>query len=276
MELYITIVDISSLHLHEEVIPELLNKLVKTIRKDGQLKHPIIVDKETFVVLDGMHRVAALERLNCTKIPVCLVNYGNPAVAVGCWYRTIRGTSKEEDLVVEIRRLGNTVEEVERMDETQIGVSPVVAAIKSRNKAFLVRSPFRNLKEAYDIIEQIEKSLAKAGFEIGYETEDDALRKLQKREVDAVLFTPRLTKESVIEVALSGKVFSYKATRHVIPARPLFVNVPLGLLKDTEKSLEEVNEELKSMLRKRHLKKIVAGSILDGRRYEEDIYVFEE
>jgi len=276
MNLHITILDIGSLHLHEETIPELLNRLVETIRKDNVLKHPIIVDKKTLVVLDGMHRVAALERLNCEKIPCCLVDYENPAVAIGCWYRTIKETNKQEKLDEQIRRLGNHVREVEELDEQLIGVSPVVAAIKKDDKVFLVHSPFRNSKEAYEIIERIEKQLRKAGFQIGYETETDALRKLERREVDAVLLTPKLTKNSIIKTALSGEVFTYKATRHVIPARPLFLNVPLNLLKDSEKSLDEVNKILKDMLQKRRLKKVSAGNLLEGRRYEEDIYIFEE
>lgn len=275
MNLYIAILDIGSLHIHEEVIPELLNSLAKTIRRDGMLKHPIIVDKKTFVVLDGTHRVAALEQLNCKKIPVCLVDYESPAVTVGCWYRTIKGTSKQKDFDVQIRRFG-AVKEVKELDETSIGVSPIVAAIKTENKAFFVHSPFRSLREAYNIIEQTEKLLLEAGFEICYETESDALNRLRKHEVDAVLLTPKLTKEAVIETALSGEVFTYKATRHVIPARPLSLNVPLPLLRDSQKSLDEVSKELKSMLQKRRLRKVLAGSLLDGRRYEEDLYIFEE
>jgi hypothetical protein len=56
----------------------------------------------------------------------------------------------------------------------------------------------------------------------------------------------------------------------------LFLNVSLSLLKASEKSLDEVNRELKNMLEKKRLKKILAGSLLDGRRYEEDVYIFEE
>jgi hypothetical protein len=276
MNLYISILDIGSLHLHEETIPELLNTLVETIREDKVLKHPIIVDKRTLVVLDGMHRVAALERLDCKKIPVCLIDYENPAVTVGCWYRTIKGKSKEKDLTAQIRHLGATVEEAGNLDEALIGASPIIAAIKKRDKIFLIHSPFRNFKEAYEIIGRFEEHLRKGGFEIGYETEVDALRMLERYEVDAVLLTPKLTKEAVIETALSGEVFIYKATRHVVPARPLFLNVSLSLLKEGEKSLDEVNRKLKSMLEKKRLKKILAGSLLDGRRYEEDVYIFEE
>jgi hypothetical protein len=276
LNLYITVLEISSLHLHEEVIPELLDRLVETISRDAVLKHPIIVDRKTLVVLDGMHRVAALERLDCKKIPVCLVDYENPAVNVGCWYRTIKGSTEPDDLNVQIRRLGNTVEEAENLNEASIGVSPIIAALKVDGKAFLIRSPFRSFKEAYKIIEQIENRLKEAGFKIGYETETDALRKLEGREVDAVLLTPRVTKEAVIETALSGEVFTFKATRHVIPARPLFLNVPLSLLRESGKPLDEVNRELKKRLKKKRLRKVSAGSLLDGRRYEEDLYIFED
>jgi hypothetical protein len=270
------VLEISSLHLHEKVIPDLLDSLVETISRDAVLKHPIIVDRKTLVVLDGMHRVAALERLDCKKIPVCLVDYENPAVNVGCWYRTIKGSTKPDDLNVQIRRLGNTVEEAENLNATSIGVSPIIAALKVSGKAFLICSPFRSFKEAYKIIEQIENRLKEAGFKIGYETETDALRKLEGREVDAVLLTPRLTKEAVIETALSGEVFTFKATRHVIPARPLFLNVPLSLLRESGKPLDEVNRELKKRLKKKRLRKVSAGSLLDDRRYEEDLYIFED
>lgn len=276
MNLYITILDIRSLHLHEEVIPELLDRLVETISKDKVLKHPIIVDKKTLVVLDGMHRVAALERLRCTKIPVCLVDYENPAVDVGCWYRTIKGNTAHRDLNLEIRRLGSTLEEVENLNEASIGVSPVTAALKVHGKTYLVCSPFESALEAYKAIKRIESDLRRVGFEIGYETEADALRKLEKGGVDGVLLTPKLTKEEIVETALSGRVFTYKATRHVIPARPLFLNVPLSLLREGGKPLDKVNEELRNTLKKRHLKRILAGSLLDNRRYEEDIYIFEE
>jgi hypothetical protein len=258
------------------VIPELLNQLVKTISEDGLLKHPIIVDRKTLVVLDGMHRVAALKRLNCKKIPVCLIDYENPAISVRCWYRTIKGNLKRNNLNLQIQSLEGTIEEAERLNETSIGVSPIIAALKITNKAFLIRSPFKSLREAYKIIKQIEKRLKEAKFKIGYETETDALRKLERREVDAVLLTPRVPKEAVIETALSGEVFTYKATRHVIPARPLYLNVPLNLLKESGRPLDEVNKKLKSRLEKKRLRRISAGSLLDGRRYEEDLYIFED
>jgi len=276
MNLYIAILDISDLHLHEEIIPDLLDELVRSIELDGLLKHPVIVDKGSLVVLDGMHRVAALERLGCKRIPACLVDYENSAITVGCWYRALKGAGALEHLNNQIRELGLTIQQVRKIDDTKIGVSPIVAAVKNREKVFLVRCPFRGLKEAYDIIKQIEEELKKFDLDVTYETELDALSKLRDHEVDVVLLTPRVTKGSIINTALSGSVFSFKTTRHVIPARPLNLNVPLTLLRNSEKSINGVNNELKGMLQRRHLKHVAAGSVLDGRRYEEDLYLFEE
>ena len=52
LELRITIVDISSIHLHEETIPETVQALAEDLLKSQVLRHPVIVDEKTLVVLD--------------------------------------------------------------------------------------------------------------------------------------------------------------------------------------------------------------------------------
>jgi hypothetical protein len=274
LELRIAISNIADLHLHEEVVPELLDELVRTIDSDGCLKHPVIVDDGSHVVLDGMHRVAALERLGCIRCPVCFVDYGNPAITVGRWFRAIKGAKALRGVVAEVERMSFDVERVKSIDEERIGVSPVVAAVKNRERDFFIRASFGDLKEAYDIVKEVEEGLRASSFELSYETEADALRMLRGAKVDAVLLTPRLTKDCTISTALSGEVFSYKATRHVVPARPLHVDVPLGLLRG-DSGLDEVNEELRHRLERRRLRLVSAGNVFKGRRYEESVYVFE-
>jgi hypothetical protein len=51
-----------------------LELLRKEILKDGVLKYPIIVDENTHVILDGMHRWLALKSLGYELIPVILVD----------------------------------------------------------------------------------------------------------------------------------------------------------------------------------------------------------
>jgi len=275
LNLRIAVLEISALLLHEETIPEFLEQLTWSIKKDGCLNHPIIVDAESLLVLDGVHRVAALKRLGCKRIPACLVDYKSPAVQIFNWYRTIGRVNTIESLLSEVKHVASSVEKVDQINENSIGTSPVAAALKTMNKSFLVNYPFESLKEAYDIIKRVEERLKTVGFEVGYETESDAQRRLNKHQADAVLYTPRLTKQVIIETARSGKTFAYKATRHIIPARPLHLCVPLHLLKD-KRPLMELNEMLKSTLLKKQVRHLPPGSLFEGRRYEEDLNVFEE
>lgn len=275
LDLYILIINISSLHLHEETVPDLLQQLIEAIEADGCVRHPIIVDKKSRVVLDGVHRVVALRKLGLNRVPACLVNYTSPSIKVYSWYRTIKDGSPPDRVLTQVLQVGAAFEESRDVTENTIGVSPRVAAIRFREATFLAKLPFDNLKEAYAIIERIEQRLKEAGFTVRYETESDAVQGLLEGRIDAVLCTPKVDKKDIIEAAMSGHIFAYKATRHVIPTRPLNVNVPLSLLKQ-DRSLEEVNEELKRLLQKRSLRRLPAGSVVDGRRYEEELYVFEE
>ena len=59
-----------------------MSKLIREIRKDGFLKNPIIVDRNTKVILDGHHRFNALRRMNCKKIMVCFVDYNSDKIRV--------------------------------------------------------------------------------------------------------------------------------------------------------------------------------------------------
>lgn len=275
MSLRIAILDVNALLPHEETIPELLKQLIASIKNVGCLNDPIIVDEDSLVVLDGVHRVAALKKLGCRWVPACLVDYKNPAIAIFSWYRTIRGTNAIKRLLTQVKYSGSDVEKVNKIDENSVGAPPIVAAVKTLNESFLITSQFGSIKEAYDVIERLEKRLKTVGLEVRYETESDAWHRLNQRQADAVLFTPRLSKQAIIETARSGRILTHKATRHVIPARPVHLCVPLRFLK-SNKSLSQVNEKLKSMLEKKQWRHIPPGSVFEGRRYEEDLYVFEE
>ena len=77
------LMNIDELKAHEQVYPRYLNVLREAIKKDAQVKHPIIVDQDYHIVLDGSHRHIALLQLGCTKAPVLLVNYYSPHISVG-------------------------------------------------------------------------------------------------------------------------------------------------------------------------------------------------
>jgi len=77
--------DIEALKEHEEIRPDYLEILKSEILSDGILKMPICVDKKTCIILDGHHRLHALKRIGCTKIPVVMVDYHSPEIKVIPW-----------------------------------------------------------------------------------------------------------------------------------------------------------------------------------------------
>ena len=274
IRLEIKLEEVEKLHIHEEVIPDILHKLTEEIRADGYFKHPVIVDSKTLVVLDGMHRVAATENLGCRFIPVCLVEYDNPNILVGCWCRVINQSSNLEKLVNSVRELGFTVEECQRDTACKlVNERKATASILSRSKCFAVYGSQKTIKEIYDAIKQIEFKLQSKGYSIGYDTESNAQDKVSSGKALSTLIVPNVSKRDVVTVALRGEVFAHKTTRHVIPVRPLFVNVPLEWLCG-ELSLRKANEALVKHLSKKRVTRLPPGQVLD-RRYEEELYIFE-
>ena len=76
---------IEKLKEHEEVRPAYLEELKNEIVSDGILKMPIAVDRKTYIILDGHHRLHALKKIGCNKIPVILVDYQSPEIEVIPW-----------------------------------------------------------------------------------------------------------------------------------------------------------------------------------------------
>lgn len=76
---------LSLLKPHESIDLKTLDSLVKSIKTDGFLKKAIAVDRNTHVILDGHHRVKALEIIGCSKVPCLLIDYSSPQIVVFSW-----------------------------------------------------------------------------------------------------------------------------------------------------------------------------------------------
>ena len=271
LTLKLSLEPVDELHIHEEVIDSALRRLVEEIRADRVVKHPVIVDEKTMVVLDGMHRVAALKELGCRLIPACLVDYDNPNILVSSWCRGIAG----EDLGRVVRLIeGLGLEVVSHPLEEAVGMlggQGVVAMVVSNHGCLTVHGDVGDVKDVYDEVKRVESALRSGGYRVEYLTEDDALRMARSGRLLASIVPPKVSKEAVRRVALRGEVFAHKTTRHVIPARPMFLNVPLDWLR---MEYEEANRLLYRNLAGRRVRRLPGGTVLD-RRYEEELYVFE-
>jgi len=87
---------------------------------------------------------------------------------------------------------------------------------------------------------------------------------------------PKIEKHHIIDIAKAGKVFTFKATRHIISARPLRGDIPLSHLKDQDISVEEANRKLSELLKAKVLRRFSPGQVWWGRRYDEALYLFED
>jgi hypothetical protein len=81
-----------------------------------------------------------------------------------------------------------------------------------------------------------------------------------------------ISKSDIVEVALSGRIFAPKSTRHIIPARPMAVNIPTDWLWG-DLSLGETNRRMVDLLKSKRIERLPPGQVLD-RKYDEELFVF--
>jgi hypothetical protein len=274
LDLKIAIVNIASIHMHEETIPEAVQRLAEDLIRDKVLRHPIIVDEKTLVVLDGMHRAAALQMTGCVRIPVCLVDYDNPSIKVETWYRIF--TKQNAGKLLNELPLSNVrVEEMDIKNARDRLENRSAAALIATNERCFIAKSVGDLRQDYRVVTDVERVARSLGYEIGYDTESDALNKLREKEAAAVLGPPPIRKKDVREFGVRDELFPHKATRHIIPARPLGIDVPIEFLRDRRMDLSEVNRQLIEKLRARRLLRLDPGSLIENRRYEEQVFLFK-
>ncbi len=81
----VVLVEAVSLRGHEEVISDNLTKRKKKLLSKGFYK-PIIVDRESMVILDGHHKWTAAKSLGLARVPVIMVDYlVDEGVLVDVW-----------------------------------------------------------------------------------------------------------------------------------------------------------------------------------------------
>jgi hypothetical protein len=274
LDLEISIERVGRLYIHEETIPSVVDALAEKIKGDGQFTHPIIVDKNSLVVLDGMHRVAAVQKIGYEFIPVCLVDYGNPNIIISSWHRVLQGTSHFQELLAMLEELGlrtgstdweSAYDLVERRQ--------ALTAVFSEKDCFAVHDSCSGITQTYEVIKQFESNLLSRGFSVAYDTPRGAKEQVRSGKARAGLMTPTISKDEVVQVARAGKVFPQKSTRHIIPARPMMINIPNEWLTG-QIDLNEANDLLVKHLSSKKVRHLPGGQILD-RPYEEELYIFE-
>jgi hypothetical protein len=262
----IEVLPIELVHPHEEYDPQILLGITNSIRVEGVVHDPLLVEADNFMILDGAHRYWALMRLGCPSVPVALYDYQSDDIKIGCWYRCV---DKEPDFDMFPFMRARIAPKEEGL--AAVGTRAAEFSIVFRNRSYVFDSKF-NIFDAYRFLSFFESGLSGRGHKLSYDTESDALEKLDSGEIGAILAPPPITKEEAIRAAIAGRFFPKKSTRHIIPSRPMGLDIPLEWLREGASSADS---QLRELLAGGGFKKLSGGTIIDGRRYEEEVYIFE-
>ncbi|MGQ4891194.1 MAG: ParB N-terminal domain-containing protein [Candidatus Njordarchaeia archaeon] len=274
--------EINRLYIHEEIIPTNLEKIKDVLKRQGFQIDPIIVDRESGVILDGMHRYEALKQLGFDYILTAKVNYFSPNIIIRNWYRTFKLNIPHDKVLSCVRKIADSkgFEISESDSEKSKPDKKAIFSIwiRGTGKSYIAISDKKlNVWEKYMLLKSFETELSNfINIKPNYRSEELAVKEFDSSKIDLVLATPPIKKEDVVNFALNKKIFPPKTTRHILPVRPLFVNVPLPLLKhgDLGKTLKEKREILRKLLLQKTLIK-VKGEIIIDRFYEERaLYIF--
>jgi hypothetical protein len=280
LRLELEVVPVESLFIHERILPGVAKQLTLEFKNLANLENPIIVDRND-IVLDGNHRTYAFRELAFKYIPVCRIDYLHGDTQLRYWFRLL-GNIKDRDLIREVvEELGGSLQEVtdresmERMLEEDCYRCGVQQASVFSTITFSTNM-VNDAVGAYDMLEKIQDRLTARGIALEYVpcqhvNDDEFCEALRDQEI--IIWTPQITKEMVVEAARQKRLFAPKTTRHLIPARPLNVNIPTHWFRGNI-TLEEINRRFASFLEGKGMRRLSPGQVIEGRFYEEELFVF--
>jgi hypothetical protein len=263
----ITILPIGSIHPHEEFDPSLLSSITNSLKLEGVVHDPLLVSTRGSVIMDGTHRFWALNRLGCCSVPVALYEYSSEAVQIGCWYRCV-----DEVPTFEASNVLRVVKSSVTEGLAAVSGRSALLSIVYRDFSQIIFADHFDIHQSYVLLSFMECGLKGMGHRITYATEEDALSQLKTGKISTILAPPPITKEEIMATASNGRTFPLKSSRHIISSRPIHINVPLAWLYE---EAAEADKKLQKLLLKGFFRSIPRGSLIDGRRYEEEVYIFE-
>lgn len=260
--LKLRIIPLDELRPHEETVPHLSDRLIRTMIRDGVQRDPVIVDEASKIILDGMHRARALGKMGAHNAVCYTLDYMRDDTRLFSWFRFVEGPGQE---VVEgvMRELG-AVKEVEVPKRGVIPESGFLITYMGRaysSEGALTSDEVAGLARAFDA------AVRTRGALVRYMDEARASPDLL-RGAYLTLLVPRLTKHDVVRRGKEGSLLPPKTTLHVFPARPMGINYPISFLTDGTDVLER-------MVSSRRTRVIEAPSFYHGRLYREPVVVFE-
>jgi hypothetical protein len=274
LNLRLSIIEIEELKPHEEVIEEVVERLSREISADKVVHDPLILDQNDYIILDGMHRFNALKRLGCRFAPSCLLDYRSPKIKVGSWFRlfTVDDPIPVAQTLLSKMTLNYSKRKVNA--DTMSYDSESIILTKD-GTIFSLPSPLDPVERCRTAV-KVEKHLVNDGHDVTYLSEANAIQRLKSDTANLAIAMPIFRKEEIRDFGLEGRLLPHKVTRHVIPSRPLAVDIPLTLLRNAAISCQEADGQLSELLARRRIDRKPPGSFVEGRRYDEELLVFSQ
>jgi hypothetical protein len=258
---------VASLLPHEDTITPQADKLAAAMQRQGVQRDPLIADRETGTVLDGMHRLSAFKKMGAEYAVCYLVDYSSKSVTLERWVRVL-SVSKTSLVPHVLENLGIdrkvTLSEVFDLVESRRSTLAIVGSSGS----YVPSASIPDLSAAFELVRKIDGLAGALGWNETFVSDDEVDVELQDERKLLVLL-PRLSKQDVLTAARSGRLFPCKTTLHLIDPRPVAIGFPLGeLMKRAPPRpvLEALLKEDKSSL-------LPANSVYEGRRYKERLLV---
>jgi hypothetical protein len=271
------IVPSSMLVPHEREDESRAGRLSERLKGSGVLKNPPVVTEVPdtgkggcLVVLDGANRVSAARASDLPHFLVQVVRYDDPSIQLMTWHHALSGYPPEE-LKRELARIPGLTLRKESLGHARalLARREAIAYVVTGEDGAITLCGDRSLQEQNALLNAVvDLYRDRVPF---YRVARDSLSEARARfrDVTALLVFPRFHPDEILDIATSGARLPAGITRHLIPWRALRVNVPLEILSDPARSLDEKNRWLKAWIEERVVQKNV-------RFYEESTVLFDE
>ncbi|MFQ5897835.1 MAG: hypothetical protein ACE5JN_06255 [Candidatus Methylomirabilia bacterium] len=228
----LAVIRLDTLSPHEEVRPATEAQVAALLRTSGEFTWPIIVARESGLILDGNHRYAVLRRLGARHVLAQLVAIGSSEVALGRWCRVFRGVSpatfhqlsERHQLVGAARegpvpRGGTHCQYARRLFAARPADDPYQACLTSR---------------------RIEGELGEVAGVSPPVFEDEERAELVAGEAGTLVVYPPVLDKAVLLRRPGDRLFPPKSSRFSFPHRIIGVPLPLDGLSGERGPLERI------------------------------------
>jgi hypothetical protein len=260
-----------SLVLHEDCDPRRVDKLCQRLREDGHLIHPPVVvalpETDRYVVLDGANRTMAFVAMGIPHIVAQVVSYGDPGVELSTWHHVVAGMQLDEfegalTRVTGLKLQSCTLDQARAALATGDAAAYIVCASGVRMVRDGANSRLHDIRMLNELV-----GVYKGRAEI-FRASNDVweIQAPYYPGITALIVFPHYSPADILMLVRRGEKVPTGVTRHAIPNRALYINIPLSILSSDE-TLERKREWLHQWL----MEQMSANAI---RYYSESTFLF--